>query len=101
MLGDSFGDISPRSQVQSDRGNANPSPSLAKPGAFMKMKEFATLKRGDKIVARNRGICGFDVVTVVSEPYSLNTIVDALADDGKTYPIRYNDVLRRHAAQLS
>lgn len=61
----------------------------------MRLNDFATLERGEKIEVKEPW-AGFSVWTVCGEPTNGNTLIDAIAEDGKTMRgIYFRDVIQR------
>lgn len=66
----------------------------------MRLNEFATLQRGDRIVVvvHANGTLNDsheEVFTVSGEPLEANTLIPAITETGKQYTIYFRDVLRR------
>jgi len=58
----------------------------------MKLNQFATLQRGDKIKVKTL-VAGTIIFTVCGEPHSGNTLVEALDATGKKHNIYFRDVV--------
>ncbi len=61
----------------------------------MRLNDFATLQRGERIEVKRLGTCGFDVFTIVGEPKEGNTLIDAVNEQGKSYSVYFRDVIQR------